>query len=49
MLTVTAKEEATEQQESSQEQSPDEDEVEGSNPQLVSVGDLKEGSTGWFF
>ena len=47
MLTVAAKPEATEQQESShsQEQSPD----EGSNPQLVSVGDLKEGSTGWFF
>ena len=47
MLTVAAKEEATEQQESSQEQSSDED--EGSNPQLVSVGGLKEGSTGWFF
>ena len=43
MLTVAAKEEATEQQESSQEQSPDED--GGSNPQLVSVGDLKEGSS----
>ena len=42
-MTVAAKKEATEQQESSQEQSPDED--GGSNPQLASVGDLKEGST----
>ena len=44
LLTVAAKEEATEQQESSQEQCPDED--EGLNSQLISVGDHKEGSSG---
>ena len=42
-MTVAAKEEATEQQESLQEQSPDED--KGPSSQLVSVGDLKEGSS----
>ena len=42
-MTVAAKEEATEQQESSQEQCPDED--EGLNSQLISVGDHKEGSS----
>ena len=43
LLTVAAKQEAAKQQESSQEQSPDENEGPGS--QLVSVGDLKEGSS----
>ena len=43
LLTVAAKEEATDQQESLQEQSPDEN--EGSNSQLTSVGDHKEVSS----